>query len=153
MFSLTRSWFPYFKAFFSTLCVVDCGLRCSYAQALEWMPLKSCIWILDTWSKEMSVIQTTSIDNINQKILTKAQTHTPPIHTPPQKKRKKKKKRLFPKFQLIPSLCLQVMHDYVHWYCFTEYLVKSILVILLMGINVKTSVNSHWNQFCLIPLG
>ena len=29
---------------------------------------------------------------------------------------KTKQKRLFPKFQLIPILRLQVMHDHVHWH-------------------------------------
>ena len=30
----------------------------------------------------------------------------------------------FPKFQLIPILCLQVMHDYVHWHSSIDYCVK-----------------------------
>ena len=33
-------------------------------------------------------------------------------------------KRLFPKFQFIPIFRLQVMHDYVHWYCSIDYCVK-----------------------------
>ena len=37
-------------------------------------------------------------------------------------------KRLFPKFQLIPILSLQVMHDYVHWHCSKDYCVKLSLV-------------------------
>ena len=38
--------------------------------------------------------------------------------------KKKKKKMLFPKFQLIPILHLQVMHDLVHWHCPKDYWVK-----------------------------
>ena len=34
-----------------------------------------------------------------------------------KKKRKKKERSLVLKFQLIPILCFQVMHDYVHWHC------------------------------------
>ena len=34
------------------------------------------------------------------------------------------KNRLFQKLQLILILCLQVMHDYVHWHCSTDYSVK-----------------------------
>ena len=30
-------------------------------------------------------------------------------------------KRLFPKFQLMPILRLQVMHDYVHWHCSIDF--------------------------------
>ena len=48
--------------------------------------------------KEWSVVPKTSLYDINLKILIK-------------------KKRLLPKFQLIPILRLQVMHDYVHWHC------------------------------------
>ena len=56
----------------------------------------------------------------------------------------------FPKFQLIPILRLQVMHDYVHWYCPINYCVKLILV----DENVcKNCFTSRWNDFCLIPLG
>ena len=33
-------------------------------------------------------------------------------------------KRLFPKFQFILIFRLQVMHDYVHWYCSIDYCVK-----------------------------
>ena len=36
--------------------------------------------------------------------------------------------RSFPKFHLIPILCLQVMHDCVDWHCSTDYCVKLILV-------------------------
>ena len=32
--------------------------------------------------------------------------------------------RLFSKFQLIPIFCLQVMHDFVHWYYSIDYCVK-----------------------------
>ena len=39
-----------------------------------------------------------------------------------------KEKRLFPKFQSIPIICLQVMHDYVQCYCSIDYCVKLILV-------------------------
>ena len=38
------------------------------------------------------------------------------------------KKKLFLKFQLIPILHLQVMHDYVHWHCSIDYCVKLILI-------------------------
>ena len=38
------------------------------------------------------------------------------------------KKRLFPKFQLIPILRLQVMHDYVHLYCSIDYRDKFSLI-------------------------
>ena len=38
------------------------------------------------------------------------------------------KKSLLPKFQLIPILRLQVMHDYVHWHCSIDYRVKLSLV-------------------------
>ena len=34
------------------------------------------------------------------------------------------KKCLLPKFQLIPILGLQVMHDYVQWHCSIDYCVK-----------------------------
>ena len=34
----------------------------------------------------------------------------------------------FPKFQLIPILCFQVLYDYVHWHCSVDYRTKSILV-------------------------
>ena len=37
-------------------------------------------------------------------------------------------KSLLPKFQLIPILRLQVMHDYVHWYCSIGYCVKLSLI-------------------------
>ena len=37
-------------------------------------------------------------------------------------------KRLYPKFHLIPILCLQVVYDYVHWHCTIDYGVKLILV-------------------------
>ena len=37
-------------------------------------------------------------------------------------------KRLFPKFQLIPILCLLVMHDYVHWQCSIDCCVELSLV-------------------------
>ena len=40
------------------------------------------------------------------------------------KKKNKKKNGLFPKCQLIPILCLQVMHDYLHWHCSINYCVK-----------------------------
>ena len=56
---------------------------------------------------------TTSFYDMNQKVLTK---------------KKEEKKRLFPKFQLIPILHLQVMHDYVHLHCSIDYHVKLILV-------------------------
>ena len=36
----------------------------------------------------------------------------------------KKKKSLFPKFQLIPILCFQVMHDYVYFIAPTDYCVE-----------------------------
>ena len=40
-----------------------------------------------------------------------------------------KKESFFPpKFQLIQITHLQVMHDYVHWYCFIDYCVKWILI-------------------------
>ena len=39
------------------------------------------------------------------------------------------KKRLFPKFQLIQILLLQVMHDYVHWHCSIDYCVKCTFTI------------------------
>ena len=38
------------------------------------------------------------------------------------------KNRLFPKFQLIPILRLQVLHDYVYWHCSIDYCVKLSLV-------------------------
>ena len=34
------------------------------------------------------------------------------------------KKCLLPKFQLIPVLRLQVVHDYVHWHCSIDNCVK-----------------------------
>ena len=45
-----------------------------------------------------------------------------------KKKKKKKKKSLFPKFQLIPILHLQVMHDYVTSHCSIGYCVELIIV-------------------------
>ena len=33
-------------------------------------------------------------------------------------------KKLFPKFQLILTVRLQIMHDYVHWNCSIDYCVK-----------------------------
>ena len=36
--------------------------------------------------------------------------------------------RSFQKFQLIPILHLQVMHDYVHLYCSIDYCVKLSLI-------------------------
>ena len=41
------------------------------------------------------------------------------------------KKRLFPKFQLIPILRLQVTHDYVHWLCSIDCSVKLSLINLV----------------------
>ena len=35
-------------------------------------------------------------------------------------------KKLFPKFQLVPILHLQVMHDYMHLNCSIDYCVKLI---------------------------
>ena len=37
-------------------------------------------------------------------------------------------KSLLPKCQLMPSVRLQVMHDYVHWHCSIDYCVKLSLV-------------------------
>ena len=73
-------------------------------------------WLLiytDTCVEKVQEIQmilqvTASFCDMNQNILTERE----------KKKRKKKKKRLFPKFQLVTILHLQVMHDYVHGYCF-----------------------------------
>ena len=42
--------------------------------------------------------------------------------------RRYKQKSLLPKFQLIPILRLQGMHDYVHWHCSIDYCVKLSLV-------------------------
>ena len=55
--------------------------------------------------EKQSMILATSFYDKNWKILTK-------------------KTVLFPKFQLIPILRLQVMHDYVHLYCSVDYCVK-----------------------------
>ena len=38
------------------------------------------------------------------------------------------KKKKIQKFQLISILCLQVMHDNVHWHCSIDYCIKLILV-------------------------
>ena len=41
----------------------------------------------------------------------------------------KDKRVFFPQNSvLIPILCLQVMHDYVHWHCSIDYCVKFILI-------------------------
>ena len=42
--------------------------------------------------------------------------------------RRHKQKQLFPKFQLIPSLCLKLYMIYVHWHCSIDYSVKLNLV-------------------------
>ena len=49
-------------------------------------------------------------------------------------------KRLFPKFQLIQVLRLQVMHDYVHWHN------------LLRRLLCENCSISNWNGFCLIVI-
>ena len=66
-------------------------------------PLKSHIALSSNPNnlKEYSVILSTSFYDMNEQILTK-------------KEEEEKKKSLFPKFQLIQILPLQVMHDYVH---------------------------------------
>ena len=54
------------------------------------------------------MILTASFYDMNKKILTKTS--------------------LFPKYQLIPILHLQVMHDYVHWHYSIDFCVELILV-------------------------
>ena len=65
-------------------------------------------------------------------------------------------KKLFPKFQLIPILHLQVMHYCVHWHCFIDDCVKLIVVdiiyVKIYRIYVRIAPISHWNDFCLILL-
>ena len=41
------------------------------------------------------------------------------------------------------------MHDYVHWHCSIDYCVKSSRWRNL----IRKLLFSHWNDFCLIPLG
>ena len=77
-----------------------------------------------------SMVSNNSFYDMNQKILTK--------------------KWLFPNFQLIPILHLQVMHDNGHWHCSIDYCVKLILVDETLCENCFIS---HWNDFCFIPLG
>ena len=60
------------------------------------------------------------------------------------------KKRLFPKFQLVPLFRLQVMHDYVHWYCAIDYCVRKFSDTRIYW---KIALISPWNDFCSIPLG
>ena len=53
------------------------------------------------------MIFTTPVYDINQTILTEL--------------------KLFPKFQFIVNFRVQIMHDYVHWHCSTDYCIKLIL--------------------------
>ena len=66
--------------------------------------------------------------------------------------RRCKQKKLFPKYQLIRILRLQVMHDYVLG------IAPKTRPIVLKYVSYETLVKiafniSHWNEFCLIPLG
>ena len=63
-------------------------------------------------------------------------------------------KRLFPKFQLIPILRLQVTHDYVHWHCSTDYCVELILVNKILCENcfylsMKWFLRNSAEELCL----
>ena len=55
-----------------------------------------------------------------------------------------RKRKLFPKFQLIPTLRLQVMHAYVHWHCSIDASVKISLVDEHL---CEIYSCSHWNLF------
>ena len=56
------------------------------------------------------------------------------------------KKSLFPKFQLIPILCFQVMYDYVHF-------IAPIELLCWQDFSVKIALISYWNNFSPTPLG
>ena len=60
-----------------------------------------------------------------------------------------KKKRLFLNIQLIPILCFQVMYCYGHRHCSIDYSVE----LIIIDETCQTAFISHWNVFCLIPLG
>ena len=65
------------------------------------------------------------------------------------------KKGLFPKFQLIPILRLQVMHDYVHWHWSTDYRCKikscqrNFMQKLLLFHTEKISAQFLWGNVLL----
>ena len=60
-------------------------------------------------------------------------------------------KKLLAKFQVIPILHLQVIHDYMHWHCSIEYCIKLSLVDETLW--KIALIISPWNDFYLIPLG
>ena len=60
-----------------------------------------------------------------------------------------KEKGYFQKFQLIPILHLEVVHDYVHWHCSIDSCFKLILIDENLCENCSYITE---NDFCLIPL-
>ena len=75
------------------------------------------------------MILTTSLYDLSEKILTK---------------------RLFPKFQLVPILRLQVMHDYVHWPWLNRLLFE---ISSRRREFVIIGFILHWNYFFQIAFG
>ena len=62
--------------------------------------------------------------------------------------RRFQQKSLFPKFQLIPILHFQVMHDYVHWHCSYSYWWE-FMGKLLLFLTEMISASSLWGNVLL----